>query len=283
MPKITWTYCQKNSDLILSSGLNILLTNPSRNFGYEFSKESGNYLISDESMQWNYTGESNKITGRIKQHSKEKNSRFHKNYVAIQKDFKTYPQGLKIKDFEVRTLTTHIGRKELEAFGVSNIPADLNKFGKGGESEYDKDAEANIWNDTQANFTEILEAGEKKILAKKNNEWSKAKVPASAGIYWVEAKARGLIYIGESADLPERYKTHSTDTYFSALRRNIGENILNFKLQTKDGKKRYFSEAEDKKITEYLSECTIKTLAITFGRYELEELLISKLKPLLNR
>src|SRR5690606_10955589 len=113
--------------------------------------------------------------------------------------------------------------------------------------------------------------------------WFEAKTQSNAGLYWVEHNSKGLIYIGESSNVNKRYLTHSGKTYFSALRRNLGENILGYKLQTIKGKKRYFSETEDKNISSFLKNCKIKTLRINFGRYELEEHLIRKHKPILNR
>ena len=92
-----------------------------------------------------------------------------------------------------------------------------------------------------------------------------------------------VIYIGESSDIGERYETHSGRTYFSALRRHIGENILGFSLKTIKGKARYFSDDEDIKVTAFLHASRIAVLSISFGRYELEESLIRKYHPLLNR
>ena len=104
-----------------------------------------------------------------------------------------------------------------------------------------------------------------------------------SGIYWIEHKKDGHIYIGESSDVSKRHLTHSGRTYFSAVRRNLGETILGFNLQTIKGKKRYFSEKEEEGLNKYLNDCTIKTMPISFGRFELEEYLIKKHKPVLNR
>jgi len=283
MTKINWTYCQKNSDLILASGLNILFKATIKDFNSEFSKDYGNYLISDKSKKWNYTGEAKKLATRLKQHSKEKTSTFYKNYKKFEREFRNYPQGLKINQFEIRTVNTNIGRKELEEFGIVNIPSVLNKFQKGKRDVFKQKVDAKIWNNTQNNFQSILEQGEKKLMSLKNYNWFQAEIPSTAGLYWVENKTKGLIYIGESSNIFERYDTHSGKTYFSALRRHIGENILGFKLQTINGRKRYFSDVEDRKITTFLTKCSIKPFPISFGRYELEEYLIKKHNPLLNR
>ena len=104
-----------------------------------------------------------------------------------------------------------------------------------------------------------------------------------AGLYLVKDKSGKLIYIGESSDIGERIKTHSGRTYFSALRRHIGTDILGFELQEVKGKKRYFSGTEDRKVTEFLKMCNVTLFPVSFGRYELEEHLIKNHRPLLNR
>lgn len=40
---------------------------------------------------------------------------------------------------------------------------------------------------------------------------------------------------------------------------------------------------EDKKVTEFLRTCKSTVFPVAFGRYELEEYLIKKHRPLLNR
>jgi len=285
MTKINWTYCQDNSDLILVSGLKLLRECPRKSFDDNFSKEYGNYLISDESGKWNYTGEAKKLADRLKRHSKEKTSTFYKNYKEFQDkdEFADYSKGLTINQFGVRTINTNIGRKELEEFGITNLPANLNKRQKGKRGIFTQNVDSTTWNETQTNAKILLEQGEAVLINQESYNWFQAKIFKNAGLYWVENESMGLIYIGESSSFAERYNTHSTRTYFSALRRHVGENILGFKLQTIKGRKRYFSEIEDKEVTAFLAKYTIKPLAINFGRYELEEYLIRKHKPLLNR
>ena len=274
-----WKYCQKNSDLILISGLTELKKSRRKNFEFDFENGYGNYLISDKQNIWNYTGEAKCLSKRLKQHSKEKTSTFYKNYSKFEKQKRL----LKISDFEVRTISTEIGRKELEEFGIVNIPANLNKFQIGKRGFSTEKANKKLWLEIQTNKEEIVKQGEKELKKAKSYNWFSAIVKSQAGLYWVEHKTKGLIYIGESSDLNKRHETHSGRTYFSALRRNLGETILGFKLQTINGRKRYFSDIEDRKITEFLKNCSIKTMPIAFGRFELEEYLIRKNSSILNR
>jgi predicted GIY-YIG superfamily endonuclease len=278
-----WEYCQNNSNLILASGLKLLTKIPKSSFSDLYSNEYGNYLISDKSNKWNYIGETKNLSNRLKQHSKERTSTFYKNFKKFEKEFLNYPKGLEINDFQIQTVKTNLGRKEIEEFGIVNIPAILNKFQKEKRNKYSGRIELEIWNRVQTDYLPLLEQGEKQIMKSADYNWFSAKINSTSGIYWVEHKSKGLIYIGESSNIVDRYYTHSGTTYFSALRRHIGENILGFYLQMRNGKKRYFSETEDIKVTDFLKRCTIKTLAVNIGRFELEEYLIRKHKPLLNR
>ena len=273
-----WECCQRNSDIILNSGLGLLTNNQQKNFNFAFTNKCGNYLITDKKKSWSYTGEAKDLSKRLKQHSKEKTSTFYKNYLKVNNK-----NILSISDFEIRIIDTEIGRKELEEFTIVNFPTNLNKFqlGKRKLSKAKKDKE--LWNDIQLNKTLIIDQGEKELKKAKNYNWFSAEIISGAGIYWVEHKTKGLIYIGESSDIRKRYETHSEKTYFSALRRNLGETILGFQLQTIKGRKRYFTDNENKQITEFLKNCTIKTMPISFGRFELEEYLIRKNNSILNR
>ena len=130
---------------------------------------------------------------------------------------------------------------------------------------------------------QLLAGGEQELLMLDPIPWFEANIPNNAGLYHVEHGDNGLIYIGESSNIKERYDTHSGTTYFSALRRHIGTDVLEFELQARNGKKRYFAESEDKEINKYLHNCKIKAMKVNFGRFELEEYLIRKYRPLLNR
>lgn len=278
MTTLNWKYCQENSDLILSAGLHTLIKSGKKNFGMDCENCYGNYLITDKTEKWSYTGEGKNLSKRIKQHSKERTSTFFKNYLKSDTQ-----QTLNIEDFEHRTISSSIGRKELEEFTIVNYPTNLNKFQIGKRKLFSAKANNKLWTEVQENFSEIIKQGEKEFNKSKHYDWFSAKINYGPGIYWIEHKKDGHIYIGESSDVMDRHKSHSGRTYISALRRNLGETILGYKLQTIKGKKRYFSEKEDLNLTRYLSSCSIKTMPISFGRFELEELLIRKHKPVLNR
>ena len=188
-----------------------------------------------------------------------------------------------INDFDIQILENKIGRKEIEEFGIVNIPTILNKFQKGKRKRFSGSASKEIWIKVQDCSGQLLAGGEQALLMLDPIPWFEANIPNNAGLYHVEHGDNGLIYIGESSNIKERYDTHSGTTYFSALRRHIGTDVLEFELQVRNGKKRYFAESEDKEINKYLHNCKIKAMKVNFGRFELEEYLIRKYRPLLNR
>lgn len=277
---MNWKYCQKNSDSILSSGLFQLLDQRKKTLTSECDSCYGNYFITDKHEKWTYTGEAKILSKRVKQHSKERSSTFFKNYL---RHSKSSGNQLQLDDFYLKTIPTSIGRKELEEFAIVNIPTNLNKFQIGKRNLYENNPSRDLWKKVQDNHLKIIAQGEKELESMNSYKWFDAKIDSTAGLYIVEHKTKGLIYIGESSNIQKRYLTHSRKTYFSALRRNLGENLLGFQLQTIKGKKRYFTEKEDLKITEFLKHCSIKPFPITLGRFELEEALIRKYKPYLNR
>lgn len=279
MKDITWKYCQENSDLILSAGLQILMKEKPNSFGDICTDCYGNYLITDRNENWSYTGEGKNLSNRIRQHSREKTSTFYKNYIKSNKLLKI----LKLEDFEFRIINNSIGRKELEEFTIVNYPTNLNNFQKGKRRIFKARTNEMLWKEIQENYLQIIEQGANEFNKSKHLNWTSAQINNRAGIYWIEHKKDGHIYIGESSNVFERHVTHSGRTYFSAVRRNLGETILGFKLQTIKGRKRYFSDKEDLHLTKYLNSCYIKTMPISFGRFELEENLIRKHKPVLNR
>ena len=271
--EINWNYCQQNSNDILIEGLNKLQTSKDNNLNSQ-----GNYLISHDNINY-YIGEGKDLNKRLKQQFNLRTSTFYKNY---QKKFDDKHQ---INDFEVKVIQTNIGRKEIEEFGIVNLQTPLNKFQLGKRDKIECKSINNLWDDIQDNYQDLLIQGEKNILNQKHIFWFNANLPSKAGIYLVFDNSNNLIYIGESSNIQERHKTHSGVTYFSALRRHIGKTILKFDFVQIKSKRpnREFLEKDDIKITQFLKECTIKFMPISFGRFELEEYLIRKHNPLLNK
>lgn len=281
MNNYSWDKIQKQSDEILSCGLNKLKTQPFCDISNVIEKGFGNYLISLEKVPL-YIGEGKELDKRLKQQFKPSTSTFYKNFVKL--NSKNHLVKLTTIDkFKIQLISTNIGRKEVEEFGIVNLPTKLNSFQLDKRKKFVIADQKGLWNAVQENYIQFLKEGEIKIFKSNFTPWFDTKTINLAGLYLVKDKSDKLIYIGESSDIGERVKTHSGRTYFSALRRHIGTDILGFELKEIKGKKRYFSETEDKRVTDFLKTCKVTLFPVTFGRYELEEYLIKKYSPLLNR
>ena len=278
--KINWEFTQNNSDTILSDGLYKLKTRPYQLFSDVEDAGFGNYLISHNKINY-YVGEGKELNKRLKQQFKPTTSTFYKNLIKLQKINGTIAN-IAIDKFKVQAITTNIGRKEIEEFGISNLPTILNRFQLDKRKTHNVADQEGLWDKVQKAKAEILLRAEQEILKEKFTLWSDCNMEKVAGIYIVRNDNK-LLYIGESSDIFERFSTHSNRTYFSALRRHIGTEILNFELHERNGKKKYFEVNEDKKVTEFLKSCKASFYPTHFGRYELEEFLIKKYRPLLNR
>ena len=276
MKSINFSFIQKNSDEILIDGLFTLKNSQSNNVSEITSSETGNYLISNKKTNF-YIGEGKNLQKRLRQQFKPETSTFFKTYQKIYGN-----NSLKINDFKVQTINTKIGRKELEEFGIVNLKTSLNKFQLEKRSRFNIQQNG-LWEEVQNSFEQIISEADHKILTNKFTSWFDCDVKIISGIYIVKNKKDELIYIGESSNINERYKTHSGQTYFSALRRHIGTDILAYQLQEIKGRKRYFTEKEDLEVTKYLKNCNAIFYPINFGRYEIEEFMIKKHRPILNR
>jgi predicted GIY-YIG superfamily endonuclease len=278
---MNWDTIQLKSDEILSDGLFELTSKPIISFASVTEKGFSNYLISLNKKPF-YIGEAKELSKRIKQQANPKNSTFYKNFLkSIKSNQLIKPED--INNFKIQFLTTRIGRKEVEEFGIVNLPTKLNSFQLNKRKKVEIKSHNGIWIDVQNDFADILKQGETKLFMSKFYPWFNLTTKSNAGLYLVKDKSDKLIYIGESSDTSERIATHSQRTYFSALRRHVGTEILRFDLKEINNKKRYFSDNEDKKVTDFLKSCNAAVFDVNFGRYELEEYLIKKHRPLLNR
>lgn len=281
MGKLSWDSIQRQSDEILSDGLYKLKTRPYCDFSTLTDKGFGNYLISLDKVPY-YIGEAKELNKRLKQQFNPATSTFYKNFQKLTKN-ELHAQNIVTDKFKVQFISTFHGRKEIEEFGIVNLPTRLNKFQLDKRNKISIADQKGLWDKVQLTYSGLLKEGETKILKTKFIPWFETEIFSAAGIYLVKNKSDNLIYIGESSNIGERISTHSGRTYFSALRRHIGTEILDYTLQEKDGRKRYFSDTEDKKVTEFLKTCKALVFPVNFGRYEFEEYLIKKHRPLLNR
>lgn len=279
--RIGWDFCQKNSDDILAGGLEQLRLAKEYDASRQPPSTAGNYVVSFNNTPL-YIGEAGNLGKRLKQQLRANTSTFFKNYVRKQGQLDIEP-GLKVEDFEVQYIMTRIGRKELEEFGIVNLPTPLNKFQLGKRDIYRNSFDSDFWGDVQHEFSAILESGGEAVLTTKLRNWLEATPFTRAGVYVISDNNNEIIYIGESSNVGKRYETHGKDTYFSAFRRNLGTKLLGFQLKERNGKKRYFDPNEDSQVDDYIRNCKVILQIVSFGRYELEEYLIRTVQPILNK
>ena len=114
---------------------------------------------------------------------------------------------LGINDFTVQVIHTKIGRKELEEFGIVNLPAILNKAHKGARKRLFGNPNEGIWGIVIENYKPLFEDGEQVLRNIKFNNWQRVIAYKSPAIYWIEHIDHGLI--GETYDMKKRFKNHS--------------------------------------------------------------------------
>ncbi|RZK11525.1 MAG: hypothetical protein EOO46_06480 [Flavobacterium sp.] len=281
MSTLTWKSVQKNSNQILSDGVHLLTIQPYQLFHEVKHTCYGNYLISNLTNKY-YIGEGKDLGKRLKQQFKPTTSTFYKNFQTHRKKYTTV-KSIPIESFKVQCIETNIGRKEIEEFGIVNLKTPLNRFQLDKRKSFIVECHNGLWNEVQAAKDELLQQAEENVLNTKFDFWFDCTALNKAGLYIVRNQNDDLIYIGESSNIFERHKTHSSQTYFSALRRHIGTEILKFQLHEKNGRKKYFQMHEEKKVNDFLRTCRATFYPVTFGRYELEEYLIRNHRPFLNR
>ena len=274
---ISWDDLQATTDPLLAEGLCRLLRAPIQRFDRVLDNFPCNYLICVDEIPV-YVGEGINAANRIRVQFDERRSTFYKTFMKFEPDSR-----FSISSFKLRVMETRFGRKEIEDFGIVNLATKLNKF-QLGKRQLCRAAESHgEWDEVQSRHCEIIDSGARRCLESEFADWPLAAHESVAGIYLIKARSGDIIYVGESSDISSRYQTHASHTYFSAVRRNLGTDILEFKLQTINGRKRYFEPNEDREVSEFLSKCSIAFIPVNLGRLEIEEKLISELQPVLNR
>jgi hypothetical protein len=275
MSRIDWSYVQADAEAILADGFEALKAAPRVNPAQARDEFACNYLVSLKG-EARHVGEGANAQGRLRQQFREASSAFYKAYLK-----KPGPH-VSIGEFEVQLMRTDLGRKELEEFGAARIAA---QTGKGKRKEVvaheDTGQDTGLWEVVQAQRERLLDEGMAAVMACKPMSWFDWTPPGGPGLYAVTHDDR-LIHIGESADLRERHETHSDHTCYSALRRNIGVELLGYELLDIGGRRRSFTDDQDWKVTRFLADCEAVFVAVGLGRYELEERLIAAHSPLLN-
>ena len=267
---INWDFVQEHANRILAEGVYHLRQRDANRAELIAVEEPGNYLISLNGRP-RYIGEGINVSKRLKTQFHVKRSTFYTTY------FKRHSEAPSdLEEFRVQAMVTAFGRKEIEDFGITNIPTDLNKFQKNKRPKIAPAYTDDMWRLAQEVREDLLDQGAERYFQQPRVPWFEAMPPDVSGLYGLWAVGDPVpLYIGESSELANRYKSHSTNTYISALRRHVGTELLGFTLKEKYGKKnRAFTDVEDNTLNEYLSSCEYSWLPVGLGRYEVESFLI---------
>lgn len=276
---ISWEFVQEHANRILAEGIHRLRSQPFVRPDEVMLEGPGNYLISLDGVPV-YIGEAMDIRQRLKIQFDANHSTFYKTFLESAPDL---PRD--IDDFQIQTMATGFGRKEIEDFGIVNVPTGLNKFQKNKRPMIQPSYGDEMWGLVQEARQNLLAEGAQRYMTQPRVPWFEAAPPDAPGLYglWREGDETPL-YVGESSELAKRYQTHCTYTYMSALRRHVGIAILGLELRDKNGKKnRVFTEADDGKVDAYLERSKYSWMAVGLGRYEVEGHLIQMELPVLNR
>jgi len=269
MSRIDWTYVQADAEAILADGLEALKAAAKVKPAHVRDEFPCNYLVSLKG-EARHVGEGPNAQARLRQQCREASSIFYKAYLK-----KPGPH-VPIGEFDFQLMRTDLGRKELEEFGALHLrPA------KGKRAEAVEHEDTGLWEVVQAQHARLLDEGVAAMMAMKPLSWFDCEPSTGPGLYAVVHQDR-LIYVGESPDLAERHEMHSDHTCFSALRRQIGVELLGYDLQEIGGRRRSFTDDQDWKVTRFLSDCEAVFVAVGLGRHELEERLVTTHAPLLN-
>ncbi|HEV7691554.1 MAG TPA: hypothetical protein VGO52_12050 [Hyphomonadaceae bacterium] len=270
MSRIDWTYVQADAEVILADGLEALKAAAKVKPSQVREEFPCNYLVSLQG-EARHVGEGECAQSRLRQQCREASSVFYKAYLK-----KPGPH-VAIGEFDMALMRTDLGRKELEEFGALRL-----RPGKGKRMEAAVEHEdTGLWEVVQAQHARLLDEGVAAVMARRPVSWFDSQPSTGPGVYAVLHEDR-LIYVGESPDLAERHEMHSDHTCFSALRRHIGVELLDYELQEIGGRRRSFTDDQDWKVTRFLSDCEAVFVPVGLGRYELEERLIATHAPLLN-
>ena len=277
--KANWDFVQDHANRILAEGIYRLRQRDAVRTELVTVEEPGNYLISLDGRP-RYIGEGIDVRKRLITQFHAKRSTFYKTYI------KKRTEALRdVEEFRVQAMATSFGRKEIEDFGIVNIPTDLNKFQKNKRPKLVPAYSDDMWRLVQEIREDLLIEGAERYFEQPKVPWFEATPPDAPGLYglWADGESAPL-YIGESSELANRYKSHSENTYISALRRHVGTELLGFDLKEKYGKKnRSFTEVEDRMVNDFLSSSEYSWLPVGLGRYEVESFLIKREAPVLNR
>lgn len=269
---MNWQELQNNHHVVLRGSLLDSLNCPNLRHVKEASTQAGNYLIYNQ-KQLLYVGQGLNIQKRLSSHFK--NSKYT-----------VYGNNLLFKEFP-----NQLGRKEFEEYVMFYLKTANNTSHKKRIFKVFEESEEtalSMWKQSHSIKQKLLSEGLIEAVEKVNNNWEDTEQP---GVYLVR-RNNELIYVGETLSLNQRISSHHMRTRMSVLRRTIAKDIMGFNLKTqaelgnlksRDKKKSFLTSKEDLLVNQFISECNFSIYRVLIGRIELEEMLIQRLSPMLNR
>jgi len=271
--RLSWSTLQRHADGVLAAGLRTLLVQPAVGWGAVDVHGAGVYAFFDDAAAL-YVGEAIVVSSRIVQHRKL-GSAFLVGLASVGGPEATRPR--------IRALPVDLGRLDLEEFAIACLRPSSNRMRLASRAAlaFD-DADLDLWARVQADAQRLLREGVRVASDVPSVPWREMQPPSGPGLYIVRDRNGRPVYVGESDALAERLKTHGgSRSYFSALRRHVGTEILG--LSFAPDVRRGFSLADEAAISAYLASCSIAIHPLNVGRWELERELVHQLGPQLNR
>ena len=157
---ISWEFVQEHANRILAEGIHHIRAQPFLRSDEVSLDGPGNYLISLDGVPV-YIGEAMDVRQRLKTQFDANRSTFYKTFLASDPDI---PRD--IGEFRVQTMATRFGRKEIEDFGIVNVPTRLNKFQKNKRPAIEPSSVNEMWSLVQEARRDLLAAGAERYMAR---------------------------------------------------------------------------------------------------------------------
>lgn len=261
---VYWPLIQQNSVVLLGEGVGKLVTADSLSPDQDGPEAAGSLAFIKDGQIVYASGSAN-LRKSLNSQRDPRHSEFYKSCLAGRPD-----ASLSIDDYSLKYIETGFGRLELATYA------------QGKSAQVSKQSRHDLWNRVQLTAAQLIEEGSDMCQAAEPVRWGSAARVRDAGIYMIRDQDKTLLYIGASDALGAQYRLDGSSTYDSVFRRNLGERILRYRLQTVNGEKRYFFEDQDRAISDYIRGCSIAFQQIALGRIEILEYLIETLRPPLN-
>ncbi|MAK60515.1 MAG: hypothetical protein CMK09_06025 [Ponticaulis sp.] len=271
-----WSLVQQNSEAVLSEGARAFLKQDTIRKPSSVPDSAGVFAFIANADTF-YVGETDNLRKTLLSQTNPKHSKFYKAYRAGAAE-PVYA----LSDFSIRVLPVSFGRVELMEALRHHIPAVFATSASGARTVVQLPGPVELWDRLQGIAFELLANGGRECLTTDPQSFGRAPSAGGPGILTVSSPDGEVIHIGASEDIGKTYLDHLRSTYRSELRRNLGKRVLGYRLRTRNGEARYFSENDDRNVSDYVRRCQVAFTTIRVGREEIRDDLIRRMRPILN-